>query len=476
MSATPRTLRWLMPLGPVAALVVLGLGAPRQSRPERDVLGVWLTATTAPWKLLHLHLDKNIALPIAVAVFVLLWVGVAAVLAREKVSDALVSRMVALWAGPFVLGAPFLSRDVYAYVAQGELMRQGLDPYKSSPHVLGQSSQVLQAVDPMWRHATSPYGPLSLRIQQVAATAGAHHEWIALVVLRVVAVLSLLVAVHLVRRLVPPARRQLATWLAFNPLVVLQLVGAAHLEALLTALLLASVALAMSDRLIAATAVATIAVQVKATAAVVVIALGLHVVIRNGWHRALKMAATAVVTYFVSGFLLYSPDPFGWVHGLQTPTVAWNPFTPSSTLYLFVSEIYQKLDMRITYDVKTVARTVVVVAGLALVLVALRRARERNVAWTVAVTMTLASLSAPVVWPWYLAPCGLLLLAANRFAFATLLGTVPALAALPVPVVRAQRVLVVAEAAGTAIFAVAMFARRTGRAPRWAHPYARADR
>ena len=83
----------------------------------------------------------------------------------------------AAWCLPLLFTAPLFSHDAYSYLAQGTLVRLGIDPYRHAPAVLAQAGQahVLRAVDPFWRHTTAPYGPLFLRIVGgIAAITGSH--------------------------------------------------------------------------------------------------------------------------------------------------------------------------------------------------------------------------------------------------------------------------------------------------------------
>jgi hypothetical protein len=171
------------------------------------------------------------------------------------------------WAAPFALGPPLFSRDAYAYAAQGELARRGLDPATHGVVALtGQAGAAFSdAVDPRWRATHTPYGGGAVAVEKAAA-AIAHAVGggpvVALVVLRLVAVVSVAVLAVCTVRLVPghaarpgagraapppggPARRdrQVALVLALavaNPVTVIHLVGGMHLDALVTAALAAA--------------------------------------------------------------------------------------------------------------------------------------------------------------------------------------------------------------------------------------------
>ncbi|WP_200902350.1 polyprenol phosphomannose-dependent alpha 1,6 mannosyltransferase MptB [Protofrankia coriariae] len=160
------------------------------------------------------------------------------------------------WNLPFALGPPLFSRDVYAYASQGELARHGLDPAThgvSALRALGpQMEPFVTAVDPRWRDTHAPYGSTAVLVEKAAATVGDALAGTgplgAVIVLRLVAVLSVVALVALTPRLLPgrgnPRRTALVlALLAANPVTAIHLTGGAHLDALaatltVTALLL----------------------------------------------------------------------------------------------------------------------------------------------------------------------------------------------------------------------------------------------
>jgi hypothetical protein len=82
----------------------------------------------------------------------------------------------AAWSLPFILGPPLFSRDVYAYAAQGELARHGLDPATNgivSLRAFGDvGSTFVDAVDPRWRETYAPYGGTAVAVEKAAAALG----------------------------------------------------------------------------------------------------------------------------------------------------------------------------------------------------------------------------------------------------------------------------------------------------------------
>ncbi len=158
------------------------------------------------------------------------------------------------WSLPFALGPPLFSRDVYAYAGQGELARHGLDPATHGISALrtfgSRMDGFVLAVDPRWRDTHAPYGGTAVFVEKTAATIGDATTGTgpvgAVLVLRLVAVASVVALLLLTLRLLPgrdggSAHRQrtalVLTLLACNPVTVIHLVGGAHLDALAAALL-----------------------------------------------------------------------------------------------------------------------------------------------------------------------------------------------------------------------------------------------
>ena len=67
--------------------------------------------------------------------------------------------------GAVPLTPPLFSRDVYSYLAVGQMMNQGFNPYDSGPlDVLGDRDAFAHQVDAKWQHTPTPYGPTFLLI------------------------------------------------------------------------------------------------------------------------------------------------------------------------------------------------------------------------------------------------------------------------------------------------------------------------
>lgn len=435
-------------LGTLSGVALVGAAGPLQSRAERDVLGSWLTVTTALWRGSGLHPAPSSAVVVASLGLVLGWLLVAGSLhVRPLRSRRSLIALVAAWSAPFVLAVPVFSRDAYAYVAQGALLQQGLDPYRHPVAALVGRPSVLAAVDPVWRHTFTPYGPLGLRLEQLMAAVGSGQEWRSLLAVRVLACLGVAVTGWCIWAALPTSRRHLGLWLWLSPLVLVHLIGAGHLDAVVCAFLAGSMLAALREHPHWAVVLAVGAGEIKATAFLVLPVLLVQVLRRDGARSAARCGVTAGVVALAAAGLFIS-DPLGWVAGLSTPGLAWDPFTPASTVALGVSEVVTHLGGHPEEGLVAACRLTIAVVGVAVAAVLLYRLRRNGLVLTCGLLMLDLALTGPALWPWYLAPClALLVMAASRAAWcaALVISSCGMLLALPLHVVPAQRVAGLAE-------------------------------
>src|SRR5699024_8918750 len=92
---------------------------------------------------------------VGIALLVLSWAIVGGLVLRG--GHALPQRAIAAWIGPMVLAAPLMSRDIYSYLMQGALAKEGLDAYRVG--AAANPGPMLYEVSADWRNTTTPYGP-----------------------------------------------------------------------------------------------------------------------------------------------------------------------------------------------------------------------------------------------------------------------------------------------------------------------------
>ncbi|MCU1675385.1 MAG: hypothetical protein JWM93_143 [Frankiales bacterium] len=309
----------------------------------------------------------------------------------------------ALWAVPLAVGPPLMSLDAYSYLSHGMMATLGIDPYLNAPSVLG-SSDWVQGVDPFWRNSRSPYGPVALLLER--AVVGTGTPVAGLIALHVIAFASIGVLALSASRLVPRARRTTVLLLVTaNPLVLLQLIGAAHWEALLVALLAASLLAWQRAHPAIAIAMASTAAAVKLPAVfAVAVFVVLHVLGGEPGRRLRRVAGGALAT--VGPWLVLAtvvPNVLGFRGALSTPLQGRTMYAPTTLVAEAISAVIDTPGINVPFDtILTFCRVLgLMVAGAACAWL-LATARRRPVASTIGLGLLAVAVLGPVTYPWYL--------------------------------------------------------------------------
>ncbi|MFI5956772.1 polyprenol phosphomannose-dependent alpha 1,6 mannosyltransferase MptB [Cryptosporangium sp. NPDC051539] len=419
--------------GGVAASAAVALGVTRAgtaggAMPPDGPLGLWRPDLQHPvgWAVLAL---------LGLSALVLVFLQLHRLASAAAVDVRTVAVIAFWWSVPMLVAPPVLSLDVWSYLAQGTMVHTGLNPYLYGPSLLGPGS-ILDAVSPVWRDTPAPYGPLMLGTLELVAYFSAAHLSVAALLLRAVVVVAVVVMGVLVVRMAPVEERPPALALvAANPLVIIHLIGGAHLDALLA--VLAAVTIWCVRRrwyAVAALAAAT-AFSIKLPGILLAGYLLAHLV-RNRVpvHRMLGSVATlGAVTL---GCALLVPDGFGWIGAMDVPglvRIYWAPASIAGGL------IYLATGASVPFtDALALARSVVAAAGAIAVAALLWRAGaepswRRAGALVGAALLTLA-VSGPVMHAWYAVWGGVLLAALAGPAFrswAIVLGAALCFSAVP---------------------------------------------
>jgi hypothetical protein len=182
--------------------------------------------------------------------------------------------LIALVALPLFVAPPLASRDVYAYVAQGEVAADGLDPYVNTVAEL--DTPILAAVDQRWRDVASPYGPGFLLPAEAIVRLADGSDLAAVFGFRMLALIGLGLTAWAVPRLAVAHGSDplVATVLVLaNPITLVHFVSGAHNESLMVGLLLGGLVVARRSPLIGI-ALCTLAASVKLPAVLGAIFIG----------------------------------------------------------------------------------------------------------------------------------------------------------------------------------------------------------
>jgi len=170
-------------------------------------------------------------------------------LGERRMSRSQLDRTLMLWILPLLIAPPMYSKDVYSYLAQSEISRLGLDPYRVGPGpALGLDHVFTLSVPSLWRDTPAPYGPLFIWIGRGISALTGENIVAAVLCHRLVVLIGVGLIVWATPRL---ARRcgvaeVSALWLgATNPLLIMHLVAGIHNEALMLGLMLAGTEFAL---------------------------------------------------------------------------------------------------------------------------------------------------------------------------------------------------------------------------------------
>jgi alpha-1,6-mannosyltransferase len=353
---------------------------------------------------------------------------------NRRMSRGDLDRTLLLWILPLLIAPPMYSKDVYSYLAQSQISRNGLDPYRVGPASgLGLGHVFTLSVPSLWRDTPAPYGPLFLWIGRGISGLTGENIVAAVLCHRLVVLVGVTLIVWATPRL---ARRcgvaeVSALWLgAANPLLIMHLVAGIHNEALMLGLMLAGAEFALrgidSPRLmptswrpnadweplgmlLAGSILIVLSSQVKLPS---LLALGFVTVALahrcGGNLRALLLAGGGMtaLSLAVMGLVGWASGlGFGWIYTLGTANVVRSWMSPPTLLALGTGQVGILLGLGDhTTAVLALTRAIGVLIIMVMVtwlLLAVFRGRLHPIGG-LGVALGITVLLFPVVQPWYL--------------------------------------------------------------------------
>jgi alpha-1,6-mannosyltransferase len=360
-------------------------------------------------------------------------------LGQRRMSRGDLDRTLWLWVLPLLAAPPMYSKDVYSYLAQSQICRLGLDPYRVGPATgLGLDHVFTSSVPSLWRETPAPYGPLFLWIGRGISALTGENIVAAVLCHRLVVLFGVGLIVWATPRL---ARRcgvaeVSALWLgAANPLLIMHLVAGIHNEAPMLGLMLAGTEFALRGidsarpllprpwpglrthwpdwaplaMLLAGAILITLSSQVKLPS---LLALGfVAVALARRWGGNLRalllagglMAGLALAVMAAVGWA--SRLGFGWIYTLGTANVVRSWMSPPTLIALGTGQVGILLGLGDhTTAVLSLTRGIgvlIIAVIVAWLLVAVLRGRLHPVGG-LGVALGGTVLLFPVVQPWYL--------------------------------------------------------------------------
>lgn len=345
------------------------------------------------------------------------WYSTARLLSRRPGMPVVgLAILFAIWVLPLLVAPPLFSKDVYSYAAQGEMVSHHISPYQYGPSVLGAGPYV-SPVDPLWRNAAAPYGPLFLGLAGVITNLTAHQELLTVVGLRLLALAGVVLAAAFIPRLARSYGRDPSLVFALailNPITLLHLIGGAHNDALMAGFLIAGVALARTGRPVLGIVACALAAAVKVPGAIGIVYIGWEWMGPGvGWRERVRPLLTAgiigvavmAVVSQVSGL------GWGWLGALGTPGTVESWLSPATAVGMLGGDLAHAVGIT-TAGGTFISLSRAAGLGVAILIGAVMLLWSDRIGAVKAMAVTLLAfvVLGPVVQPWYLA-WGLMMLA-----------------------------------------------------------------
>lgn len=314
----------------------------------------------------------------------------------------------ALWIAPLLFAPPLFSRDVYSYYMQGQLQRDGRNPYLSGVALV--QGWFTSGVDPLWGEAPTPYGPAFLVIEKWIAALSGGSALTAAILFRLTSVVGVALTAWGIASIarhhgIPDLP---ALWLGvMNPLVIMHFVAGAHNDALMVGFICAGFALSLRRHWVLGTVFITLGLGIKPVALVALpfiafIAAGT----RSTWVQRIahfiRVGITSVITLVLLATVSHV-SPFGWIAALSTPGTVQSWLSPATAIGMLWGNSmnligfgeHTQLTVSITRAIGTLTMALVM---MWLVLKPAHRSATRGAALCFVALVTFG----PVVQPWYL--------------------------------------------------------------------------
>ncbi len=385
----------------------LGAGSTRQHDPLLESIHMsWM-------RFGHGLVLSSIVLWAGVGLMLIAWLALGRRVLAGEATEFIMKATTGFWLAPLLVSVPVFSRDTYSYLAQGALLRDGLDPYAVGP--VANPNILLDNVSPIWTITTAPYGPAFILVAKLVTMLVGNNVVAGTMLLRLCMLpgLALLIwaAPRLARHL--DADSATALWICvLNPLVLIHLMGGVHNEMLMVGLMAAGIALAFGGRHVLSTALITVGIAVKATAG---ISLPFLVWVwmrhlrdrrgyRPGWAFVAASAMSLLVFAVVFGILsAVAGVGLGWLTALAGSVKIINWLTVPTGAANLIHALGSNFFSPDFYPLLRITRFI----GIAIIAVSLpllwwRFRRDDRAALTgIAWSMLIVVLFVPAALPWY---------------------------------------------------------------------------
>lgn len=421
-------------LGFVAAVLISAGGLGAGSTRVHDPL---LETTHLSWlRYGHGLVLSSILLWLGVGLMLVAWLRLGRRCLAGETTEFTMRATTAFWLAPLLLSVPVFSRDTYSYLAQGALLRDGLDPYAVGP--VGNPNSLLDDVSPIWTITTAPYGPAFILVAKLVTILIGNNVVAGTMLLRLCMLPGLALLIWAAPRLAHHvgADGAKALWICvLNPLVLIHLMGGVHNEMLMVGLLAAGIALTLQRHHVAGVTLLTVGIAVKATAGLALPFMCWvwmrHLREDRGWRTIPAFLVAALSSLVICGAVfavlsLAAGVGLGWLTALagSVKIINWLtvPTAAANLIHAFTNGFFAVQ----FYTVLRIARLVgILIIAVSLPVLWWRYRRDDRAALTgIVAVMLIVVLFVPAALPWYYSwPLAVLApLAQSRRAMAAIAG------------------------------------------------------
>jgi hypothetical protein len=313
---------------------------------------------------------------------------------------------------------PNLSDDVYRFIWDGRLMMNGINPYAQLPAEVMQSASIPGITQELFKQLNSPsyytiYPPVLQSIFWLTAKAFPDNIFATIVCMKAIILLAevgtLLLLPGILKQLKQP--KQLTLLYGLNPLVIAELTGNVHFDAVMIFFLVLSFCF-LSNRIYLSALFLGLSIASKL---VPVLFIPL-IIVKLGWRQGLLYSViSGVVTVVLFAFFI---DRETILHLLKSINLFFTTFEFNASLYYIIRWVGKLL---LGFNIIAFAGPILSLAAIVLIfLVSFRYKKnfDQQFFTKALFILTLWYLFSTIVHPWYIClPVAISIFTTYKYAF-----------------------------------------------------------